>query len=300
MRDWFPVLAWATLIATLMAVIMGGVVRVTGSGLGCPDWPLCHGRIIPPWDMSAWVEYTHRLSAAVAGVFTFLLVASAFNRYTLHDKALHVVLLVPVLLLVQAGFGAYTVLSEISPKVALVHTGIATGLVGLLALVVTGAVRPLVQPWQDLDEIRVRRFWWAVVTLAAVAYIVIMSGAYVTRTGASLACEEIPLCGAAVGDMAEVQWNHMAHRGMAFLVGILMVGVLGQAWALEHKGILFMAGLMGLLLAVQIGLGISNVVLRLPPELRALHLATAALFFAVTMFLVGSLWRGVTGEIEQA
>ncbi|MBI2855360.1 MAG: COX15/CtaA family protein, partial [Chloroflexi bacterium] len=40
LRDWFPALAWATLVTTLMAVIMGGVVRVTGSGLGCPDWPL--------------------------------------------------------------------------------------------------------------------------------------------------------------------------------------------------------------------------------------------------------------------
>jgi heme A synthase len=288
----FPVMAWATLVSALMAVVMGGVVRVTGSGLGCPDWPLCHGQIIPPWELESWLEYLHRLSAAVAGVFTFLMVVTGFKRYGLRDRSMYLVLLAAGLLVTQATLGAYTVLSELSPGVALVHTATATGLVGLLAVIVAGVVRPLVpvgdiQRGQQLD-----RFRWLMVSLGLVAFLVILSGAYVTRTGASSVCTEIPLCGALVEDMVDLHWIHMAHRGMVVVVGFLMMTVLGQALAMWRKPILVVTGLMGVLLATQIGLGMGVVLLRLPQELRALHLAVAVLLFAVIMFLVGSLWSG--------
>ncbi|MFQ6027327.1 MAG: COX15/CtaA family protein, partial [Dehalococcoidia bacterium] len=58
---------------TFSLVILGGVVRVTGSGLGCPDWPLCYGRVIPPLEMTAIIEYTHRLVAsAIVGPLVLL------------------------------------------------------------------------------------------------------------------------------------------------------------------------------------------------------------------------------------
>ena len=101
----FPAMAVASLVTALMAVTMGGVVRVTGSGLGCPDWPLCYGKVIPPWELTSWLEYMHRLSAAVAGGFTFLMVISAFSRYGARDTTIRLVLLSAVLIVIQAGFG---------------------------------------------------------------------------------------------------------------------------------------------------------------------------------------------------
>ena len=142
LRRMFPAMAVASLVTALLAVTMGGVVRVTGSGLGCPDWPLCYGQVIPPWELTSWLEYLHRLSAAVAGAFTFLMVVSGFARYGTRGATMHLVLVSGVLIVIQAGFGAYTVLSELSPGVALIHTAIATSLVGVLAVIVARTTEP--------------------------------------------------------------------------------------------------------------------------------------------------------------
>jgi heme A synthase len=290
----FPVMAGATLVTALMAVVMGGVVRVTGSGLGCPDWPLCHGRIIPPWELSPWLEYLHRFSAAVAGGFTLLLVITAFKRFGTRNKSFYLVLLAAGLLVIQAMLGAYTVLSELRPGIALIHTVVATTLVGVLTVIAAGTLRP---PWLREGVGRSRqldRFQWLMMALGVATFILILSGAYVTRTdGAPLACTEVPNCGTSLGDMIDVQWIHMIHRAIGLFVGILMLVVVVRSAVLGHVGIMVMTGLMAALLAVQMGLGIGNVVLRLPPEIRAMHLATAMLFFTVAIFLIGSLGRNI-------
>ena len=300
LRRMFPAMAVASLVTALMAVTMGGVVRVTGSGLGCPDWPLCYGQVIPPWELTSWLEYLHRLSAAVAGAFTFLMVISGFSRYGARDTTMRLALLSGALIVIQAGFGAYTVLSELSPGVALIHTAIATGLVGVLAVIVARTSSPL-KPlsFEVAFDHRWDRFRRLMATLAAVAFIVILTGAYVTRTeGASLACTSIPLCGPSIGDMAGVHWIHMIHRVAAFLAGVLMLVAIIRAMGVSHAGVAQFTWLMTAVLGAQIVLGLGNVLLRLPTEIRAMHLVAAILFFAVVMLLVGRLWNGAS-EVDE-
>ena len=196
---------------------------MSGSGLGCPDWPLCHGKIIPPMELEAWIEYTHRLSAASSGFIILLMLIACLVRFGLSDIRSSLAIISTVLLVIQALLGALTVISEINPLIALAHTGIATSLVGTLALL---AASVFVSTTLRLDINRlpdIHRFFRKLCALGLATFILILSGAYVTRTdGASLACLQIPLCGIPITEMMLHQWIHMTHRIIAFVVVVIM------------------------------------------------------------------------------
>ncbi len=284
----FQTLARGSLLAALMTVVMGGIVRVTGSGLGCPDWPMCHGSLIPPWDLSSWIEYLHRLSAAVAGVFIVAMAASGLVHFGAKHKYMRLVFVAVVLLGVQAGLGALTVLSELSPGIALIHTGVATALVGTLSFIVaTAPIQKAVCSGAGWiwDTYKLRK---VLMLLAVSTFIVILSGAYVTRSGAASVCTAIPLCGVIIEDMISLHWINMTHRVLVLGLG-LMVGVICYAAVkIGDKRTMILAGLMTGFLSMQVLLGIGIVAMGLPTSLRALHLAIAVLFFAFVMLLVGS------------
>ena len=77
----FRRLAWVTATFAYLQIALGGLVRVLGSGLGCPDWPLCNGRPYPPANVHAIIEYSHRAVGTVTGLLIIGTVVLAWVVY---------------------------------------------------------------------------------------------------------------------------------------------------------------------------------------------------------------------------
>src|SRR2546423_14043799 len=118
-------LAWITVAFVYLLMVWGNLVSSTGSGLACPDWPLCHGTLTPPLSFAVVLEWGHRLLAFTA---TCLIVATMIGVFrTKGDSALkRSGRSLLVLLVLQILLGATTVLLGLSPLVSTIHLVVAT------------------------------------------------------------------------------------------------------------------------------------------------------------------------------
>ncbi|MCA0452742.1 MAG: COX15/CtaA family protein [Chloroflexi bacterium] len=218
----FPRLALATTLLTLGLIVFGAVVRVTDSGLGCGEhWPLCNGTIFPPLDnVTAWIEWLHRLFAALIGVLGIAMLVVAVRAYrTRNPRVLTITVIAAVLFAVQSALGAIVVLRSLPVLAVTLHLATAMLLLGALLLAaVVAAYRPgIASPSNTVSMLAY--------TTAALAFVIILSGALVRGSGATLACTDWPLCFGQVlptehGSLAII---HMFHRFAVVALGISIV-----------------------------------------------------------------------------
>ena len=131
----FPTLALITALLTVVLIVLGGVVRVTDSGLGCGDhWPLCNGTIFPPLDnITAWIEWMHRLLALLIGLFGLASLIIAIRDYRKQKRTVLAATIAAALLYsVQDLLGRAVVLNELNPVLVTVHLATAMLLLGFL------------------------------------------------------------------------------------------------------------------------------------------------------------------------
>ncbi len=185
----FRGLSIATAVATYALVVLGGVVRVSGSGLGCPDWPLCHGRLLPPLNLHAIIEYSHRGTASLTSTLVVVTALVAWVGWRHRRDILIPATVALGLLVVQVALGAITVQLELPPMIVLAH--LATAMALLAAVCVTAVAAVLTAPGAPTDVSARRRARGA----AAGTFLLILSGSLVVGSGASGACNAWPLCG---------------------------------------------------------------------------------------------------------
>ncbi len=301
----FSRLSLTALISTILLIMVGSIVRVTGNGLGCPDWPLCYGQAIPPFYLSAWVEFLHRLFGAAVVLQVAALIFLSWRWYRPDKWIFRTAVFTTIVLSIQVVLGGIHVIYELPRWTGWVHTGVAMLVAGAIAVwlaVSHQAIRALGKRTANLLK-RTRLVLWTSIAAGA-SYVLLLTGSLVTRTGASLVCPSFPNCGLEMvpDNLQSIVTIQMAHRFVAFVVAFTII--LTLYYLLKNSrydsGLRHFAWLLIGLLSLQFFLGISNVLLHLPMWSRVLHLGTGASIWAVMVILSVTLLRGEDQAIQSS
>ncbi|MDQ4006327.1 MAG: heme o synthase [Actinomycetota bacterium] len=284
-------LSTATAVATLAAVAIGGVVRATGSGDACPDWPRCFGRWIPPLEFPTLIEYSHRLSVAVAGMLIFATAWVAWRRVRGDGGIVVPALLAPLVFLLQAGIGAGRIWIGPNPAVVTIHFLAGMGLVAVVLITATTTrVHRRQADAEDVVGSSIRRLVvWGVVVVA----ILLAIGAYVRGEQAGLAFLDWPLMdGRLIPDLgAPDSAAGFLHRAVAGVAMLLAAAVAWRGRSIRHGGVRAVAWTAFALLVVQAGIGAAAVLSRLEPAARAAHVAGSSLAWGALVVLATAVKR---------
>ena len=285
MGRFFTPLAVATALLTTGLIVLGAIVRVTDSGLGCgDDWPLCNGTIFPPLDnITAWIEWTHRLIAMLIGILGIGMLVTGWSGYRKsNSRVLKITVVAAGLYTLVAGLGRFVVAHELNPDLVTLHLGVAFL---LLACFVTAA---LFATYRPTTPTRKDRFTALVYATTALAYVIVLTGALVRGSGATLACTDWPLCNEQVFpfEQGQLQVIHMMHRFAVVALGIALALLVWSAYSNRTTGSTrWLAAGALILYLTQAGIGAMFVASRAAPALGAAHVGFAAATWAFLVAL---------------
>jgi heme o synthase len=283
-------LAWAGSGLALGLIVLGGVVRITGSGMGCGDhWPRCDGQWFPPLDLPTLIEIGHRWAAALVSLFVFAVALVAWRRHRAEPALRGPATLAAVLLVVQVLLGAITVKLVLPPWIVIVHLANAMVLLATLLVVALRAGESVGRE-RPLPPAERHRWHRLVLATAGLGFGVILFGAQVANFHAGLFCLGFPLCnGRILPPAAPLAALHWAHRVFAFVFLVVSGVLVAQLTRRSDPAGRALGRWAAIVLAVtvaQIGIAAAMVLSLLPPGLRAAHLLMGSLVWATLVVLV--------------
>jgi protoheme IX farnesyltransferase len=281
----FAKLAVAAAVATFVLIAVGGLVRATDSGLGCPDWPLCFGDWLPPADLHAWIEHTHRLTAAV---FVGPLVGAVglitvFTRRRRDVPLLGAAVVAGVLVIAQSLLGAAVVLQGLAAELVTAHLAMALVVFGAVIFIAERASHgpmPVAHARPGLTRL--------VAATALAIFAQMLLGSWVTGHHAGLAYPDFPLMNGSIlpAVAGSEQAVHLAHRLVSVVVaGLVVWSALAVRRSTDARLPRTLALWMVALVLVQIALGGLNVVSRLSALFVVPHLAVGAALWGASVWL---------------
>ncbi len=204
----------ASLIGALIQITMGGAVRVTGSGDGCPDWPTCFGNWIPPFEYHALMEYTHRTIGVFVGLTIIAAVARVWVKHRSESSVLRSSTAGLIAVSITGAIGGAVVLSELDPGLRTLHLLLAESVLLLMAHALVAAL--YARSAVSADGMS-RRLMYVALIGSAMTLIALLSGSYAVWRGAGAVCPSWPLCGGSLIPQYELVWIHVAHRVIALM-----------------------------------------------------------------------------------
>ena len=288
---WFHYLSLFLWIFSIATMFLGPLVRAENAGLSCPDWPLCHGHVVPPYEYRVFLEFIHRVFAGflVGTTFVLWLLLSWLDR-NLRQKFGHWTLLAGLLLSMQIFLGGLTVWLKLDAYIVKSHL-----LTALLFLSVVLLVWRRSQILLKTGKLEKRPITTAVLLqriLVVLLFVQIYLGGRVSANEAGLACTDFPACytyqDQSSGKKDSVYFPpmtghtemHISHRLGGYALFFYIVGLifLGRGTFRFRRN----AILLGLL-CLQILLGALNVLYSLPVPITVLHSAMAMTLLIVAV-----------------
>jgi len=309
----FRLIAGTTIGAVVFLILVGALVRMTGSGMGCPDWPKCFGQWIPPTDVAelppdyktrfavagreiadfdafkTWVEYVNRLIGVLIGLFSVATVVAAWplRKHIAPSFWLSLGGLIGVL--VVAGVGAYVVRTHLAGGMVTLHMMLA---LTVLALFVSALLASYRDAWPHLSQlagVEPKMVYWG---LAAVILVLVQ---IVLGTQVREAVDEVAK---ASGEAGRDSWldqlgtMYQIHQVSYYSVVIAVIGW-GRSLRLVFNHLRLVRGLyltVLLVLGGEILLGLGMHHLGIPAWMQPSHLLLATVLFGSTFALAASLW----------
>jgi cytochrome c oxidase assembly protein subunit 15 len=277
------------LVALSMIVVTGAAVRLTGSGLGCPDWPKCYGHVVAPLEFHAVIEYGNRLITGIVGIVVIAAAGLAWFRKPFRWHLALFGAFLPLGVMGQAVLGALVVEQHLNPNLVIGHYILSMILLDAAFALAWCARYAPDERRRSSDRLGV----WSVRALVPIGQLTILLGTITTGSG--------PHPGDFQGDLVKrfdfrggetLRWMVERHGAMAAIFGLatLAVWLILRRKGADRRALRPVTVLLGLL-AAQGALGIAQYALKLPAGLVWVHIVLAVLTWLAVLWSVGTAGR---------
>ncbi len=272
-----------TLGLLLVVIVTGAGVRLTRSGLGCPDWPRCHGGALPPLQINSVIEYTNRVLSGLVGLTGLAVFIAALRRRPYRRDLMWIAATFPVGMLVgEATLGALTVEHKLEPGYVMAHFGLAMIVMIFSVALVWRARedRPKLKP--PLDG-RLALAVWSLVPLGA---FVVFAGTVATAAGPHAGGQkDQPVHRLTFDGGDTLRWAVHAHGHIALVLGVVALATwVAMRWMNVGREVFWPMTVLVALLGIQGLIGHIQWDQHLPAGLVFVHVALAALTWLAVLW----------------